>query len=136
MVNHIGENVENMPVSMRKKWTKAQYGRERFLAKEFVKHLESKQVNENKLEIKLRGFIREIIKKELKEGSAKYGHRWEIPTKHKKKVQTIVKKLKVPSKDYAIYGTGKTFEMEISASKLADKVLELLIKNKIKVQDV
>ena len=27
MVNHIGENVENMPVSMRKKWSKAAYGR-------------------------------------------------------------------------------------------------------------
>ena len=56
--------------------------------------------------------------------------------KDKKKVKTIVKKLKVPSNDYAIYGSGRTFEMEISASKLADKVLELLIKNKIKVQDV
>ena len=29
MVNHIGESVKNMPKSMSKKWTKAQYGRER-----------------------------------------------------------------------------------------------------------
>ncbi len=37
MVNNIGENVVNMPKSMRKKWTKAAYGRERYLAREFVK---------------------------------------------------------------------------------------------------
>ena len=134
--NQMTEDYESMPISMKKKWPKAAYQRERYLAKEYIKHLKSQQMNEGKLENKLRELIREVIKKELKEGPAKYGHRWEIPTKYKKKVQTIVKKLKVPSKDYAIYGTGKTFEMEISAGKLADKVLELLIKNKIKVQDV
>ena len=37
MTNHIGENVENMPTSMRKKWSKAAYGREKYLAKEFLK---------------------------------------------------------------------------------------------------
>ena len=83
---------------------------------------------------KLRKVIRETIKK-IMEGPAKYGHRWEIPMKNKKKVQTIVKKLKVPSKDYAIYGKGSTFEMEINAGKLANKVLELLIKNKVNVKD-
>ena len=133
--NNLSEDYESMPISMKKKWSKAAYGRERFLAKEYIKHLKSQQMNESKLENKLRELIREVIKKELKEGPAKYGHRWEIPTKHKKKVQTIVKKLKVPSKDYAIYGRGSTFEMEISAGKLANKVLELLIKNKINVKD-
>ena len=54
MVNNIGENVENMPVSMRKKWSKAQYGRERFLAKEFIKHLEQKKYHraQNKISYK------------------------------------------------------------------------------------
>ena len=39
MVNNEGVELTEMPKSMRKKWTKAQYGRERYLAKEFVKHL-------------------------------------------------------------------------------------------------
>jgi len=134
--NQMTEDYESMPISMKKKWPKAVYQRERYLAKEYIKHLKSQQMNEGKLENKLRELIREVIKKELKEGPAKYGHRWEIPMKDKKKVEAIVKKLKVPSKDYAIYGSGRTFEMEISAGKLANKVLELLIKNKIKVQDV
>ena len=55
MVNNIGENLENMPKSMRKKWTKAQYGRERYLAKEFLRGKESEQ--------KLRESIRKIIKR-------------------------------------------------------------------------
>ena len=129
--NNLAEDYDQMPVSMRKKWSKAQYGRERYLAKEFIKHLDSKELTESKI----RKVVKETIKN-LMEGPAKYGHRWEIPMKDKKKVQAIVKKLKVPSKDYAIYGSGKTFEMEISAGKLANKVLELLIKNKIKVEDV
>ena len=54
MVNHVGESVENMPKSMRKKWSKAAYGRERYLAKEFVK---------SKSEQKLRETIRNIIKR-------------------------------------------------------------------------
>ena len=90
--NNLSEDYESMPISMKKKWSKAQYGRERYLAKEFVKHLESQQMNESKL----RKVIRESIRKMMMEGRAKSGHRWEIPTKDKKKVQTIVKKLKVP----------------------------------------
>ena len=35
-----------MPISMKKKWTKAQYGRERYLAKEFLKS-KSEQMNES-----------------------------------------------------------------------------------------
>ena len=63
MVNNEGVDLKEMPVSMRKKWSKAEYGRERQLATEFLKHLESKQMNENKL----RAVIREIIRKELNE---------------------------------------------------------------------
>ena len=60
--------------------------------------------------------------------------RWEIPTKDKKKVQAIVKKLRLKdTKDYAIYGSGKTFEMELD-SKYEDKVLELMMKMNIKVR--
>ena len=52
---------------MAKKWTKAAYGRERFLAKEFIKHMEVKQMNEVKLEEEFRILIREFIKKKLVE---------------------------------------------------------------------
>ena len=61
--------------------------------------------------------------------------RWEIPKKDKKKVQTIVKKLRLKdTKDYAIYGSGRTFEMELDA-KYADKVLDLLKKMNVKVTE-
>ena len=61
LVNHLGEDVANMPVSMRKKWTKAQYGREKYLAKEFVKHLQSKQLAEHKVRLAVRGILKEAL---------------------------------------------------------------------------
>ena len=60
MVNNEGIDLQEMPVSMRKKWTKAQYGRERYLAREFTKHLESKQITEWKLRKAIRKIIKEI----------------------------------------------------------------------------
>ena len=62
--NNMTEDYESMPDSMRKKWSKAAYGRERFLAKEFIKHKKNEQ--------KLRESIRRIIKKKvLNEWSSK-----------------------------------------------------------------
>ena len=52
--NNLSEDYEAMPKSMKKKWPKAAYKRERFLAKEFIKHLKG--------ETKLRESIRRIIK--------------------------------------------------------------------------
>ena len=52
--NHMTEDYESMPISMRKKWSKAAYGRERQLAKEFIKHKRN--------EAKLRESIRSIVK--------------------------------------------------------------------------
>ena len=37
MVNNEGRTLDEMPMSMKKKWSKAQYGRERYLATEFLK---------------------------------------------------------------------------------------------------
>ena len=51
--NNLAEDYDQMPVSMRKKWSKAAYGRERQLAKEFVKHKRN--------EVKLRESIRKIV---------------------------------------------------------------------------
>ena len=46
-----------MPVSMRKKWSQAAYGRERYLAKEFIKNKQS----ENKLRESIRNILIDII---------------------------------------------------------------------------
>ena len=64
MVNNEGVELSEMPKSMSKKWTKAQYGRERYLATEFLKS-KSEQMTESKL----REQIREIIKEQLNESS-------------------------------------------------------------------
>ena len=47
MVNNEGVSLDEMPISMKKKWTKAQYGRERYLATEFLKS-KSEQLSETK----------------------------------------------------------------------------------------
>ena len=49
MVNNEGVDLQEMPKSMSKKWTKAQYGRERYLATEFLKS-KSEQLSEGKLQ--------------------------------------------------------------------------------------
>ena len=56
--NNLSEDYESMPISMKKKWPKAAYKRERYLAKEFLKHKASEQ--------KLRESIRRIIKKQIR----------------------------------------------------------------------
>ena len=56
--NNLSEDYESMPKSMRKKWPKAAYKRERFLAREFMKHLNSKSLDEQRL----RKAIRKILK--------------------------------------------------------------------------
>ena len=53
MVNNEGVELSEMPKSMSKKWTKAQYGRERYLATEFLKS-KSEQMNEGKLTEKIK----------------------------------------------------------------------------------
>ena len=60
MVNNEGRTLDEMPISMKKKWTKAQYGRERYLAKEFIKS-KSEQMNESKLRKQIRGIIKEQL---------------------------------------------------------------------------
>ena len=55
--NNLTEDYEQMPVSMKKKWPKAAYKRERFLAREFVKHLKG----ETKLRESIRGIIKSLI---------------------------------------------------------------------------
>ena len=57
--NDLSEDYDTMPKSMKKKWTEAQYGRERFLAKEFIKYLDKKQqVTEERIRTAIRQIIR------------------------------------------------------------------------------
>jgi|TARA_R100000234_G_scaffold119501_2_gene102634 2-succinyl-5-enolpyruvyl-6-hydroxy-3-cyclohexene-1-carboxylate synthase len=59
--NNLAEDYDEMPKSIRKKWSEAKYGRERYLANEFIKHLESKQLSENKLRTMIRNTIKEVV---------------------------------------------------------------------------
>ena len=59
--NNLSEDYESMPISMRKKWSKAAYGRERYLAKEFLKS-KKQQMTEGRL----RKLIRKVIIKEIR----------------------------------------------------------------------
>jgi hypothetical protein len=130
MVNHMGESLDNMPISMKKKWTKAQYGRERYLAKEFIKS-KKQQMMENKL----RGLIKKVIKEELNEGKKRI--QLQIPVKDKLKVDKILKKLGAKiGKNYDI-GVGRTgtFILDLDR-KIENKVLELMIKNRVQVKEV
>ena len=55
--NNLSEDYESMPISMRKKWSKAAYGRERQLAVEFLKH----KRNEAKLKESIRKIVSRLI---------------------------------------------------------------------------
>ena len=67
--NNLSEDYESMPISMSKKWDKADYGRERFLAKEYIKHLKLKEKEQKKklnVENIIRLYIRKLLKEEIK----------------------------------------------------------------------
>ena len=65
--NNLSEDYESMPVSMQKKWPKAAYKRERFLAREFMKHLNSKSLDEQKIRKFIRGKLLEVsLRKEIR----------------------------------------------------------------------
>ena len=67
MVNNEGVSLDEMPISMKKKWTKAQYGRERYLATEFLKS-KSEQLSEGLDLKKLETAIKDFQKKIKKQG--------------------------------------------------------------------
>ena len=127
MVNNEGVSLDEMPKSMSKKWTKAQYGRERYLAKEFLKS-KSEQLSEGSLKQAMQQW--KYIEKGLK-------------PKQKKLVQKALKRLKpkmdknFKNKDYQdyidgeldikvplpdlIFGKGKEFAQLITAYSNAIK---------------
>ena len=48
-----------MPDSLRKKWVKAEYKKEKYLAKKFLEHLQ--ELEENKLRESIRNIIKRLI---------------------------------------------------------------------------
>jgi len=131
MVNNEGVELSEMPKSMSKKWTKAQYGRERYLATEFLKS-KSEQMNES-MEA-----AHALMNKKIK--NAKTGNMItirsavQLPDGHptKKKARRILNK--------AFHGEGKLSEAISGADR---KILFILVreivrglKSKIKNFDV
>ena len=58
-VNHdLSEDYEAMPKTLRKKWTKAQYGREKYLANKFLEALKERNLIKTK--------IKKVVKEEIR----------------------------------------------------------------------
>ena len=121
MVNNEGRKLDEMPISMKKKWTKAQYGRERYLATEFLKS-KSEQMNESKL----REQIREIIKEQLNE---KKETNFQMNTRDMREVDKLLKKGKF--KGLKMKSKGPKFILTVP-KKMEDKVLSYLIQKNVK----
>ena len=85
--------------------------------------------------------IRQIIKEEIKKLKENYksGIDLDIPIKDMGKVKDVLKKLRLkPNKDFNIgvggaFGSGRTFVLKLD-KKIQDKVIELLMKKRIKIQ--
>jgi exonuclease VII large subunit len=115
MVNNMNEDVTNMPKSMSKKWTKAQYGRERYLAKEFIKSKKQQMA-----EGKLREVIREILKEQLNEAKFK---KVILPNdmKTKLKVSKMIKQMKLK--------IDKDYDVKALKARGGDQVISILPKH-------
>ena len=123
--NSLSEDYEAMPISMKKKWPKAAYKRERFLAKEFVKHLRTRELNQ---EMKLKESIRKIVGGLITE--VRY-QEISISLDDFDKVRKLLK----PKRQQIVKHpySQKTFGLKVD-KKQYDKTLELLMKKRIDVQ--
>ena len=112
MVNNEGRTLDEMPISMKKKWTKAQYGRERYLATEFLKS-KSEQMTEGKLtEDKFIAFY----KKDRVTVNAK--SLWDAK-------KQIIAKLKVPKKDVGLVSVLNKTEYDKQKFRFEGKLTEV-----------
>ena len=131
--NNLSEDYEAMPISMKKKWPKAAYKRERFLAKEFVKHLRTRELEAKvKQEAKLRESIRKIISSLITEQTLiEASSELSISLKDFDKVRKLLKPKsnKIVKHPYS----QKTFGLKVD-KKDYNKTLELLMKKRIDVQ--
>jgi len=123
--NNLSEDYEAMPISMKKKWPKAAYKRERFLAKEFVKHLRTNELNQ---EMKLRESIKKIV------GGLITEVRYQEISISLDDFYTVRKLLK-PKRQHIVKHpySQKTFGLKVD-KKDYNKTLEILMKKRIDVQ--
>ncbi len=128
--NNLSEDYEAMPVSMKKKWPKAAYKRERFLAKEYVKHLRTRELEQ---ETKLRESIRKIVKGLINEQTLNEVRYQEISISLDD--FNKVRKLLKPKRQQIVKHpySQKTFGLKVD-KKNYDKTLEILMKKRIDVQ--
>ena len=125
--NNLSEDYEAMPISMKKKWPKAAYKRERFLAKEFVKHLKG----ETKLRESIRRIVKESITEQKKNLTEVRYQEISISLDDFDKVRKLLK----PKRQHIVkhpYST-RTFGLKVD-KKDYNKTLELLMKKRIDVQ--
>ena len=121
--NSLSEDYDTMPESMRKKWVKAEYKKERYMAKKF---LESLKQNEG-VETQIRQLVRETIQ-DLMEASIEMVINLDDFDKVKKLLKPKPKQLvKHPF-------AKKTFGLKVNKNDY-NKTLELLVKNKINPGD-
>ena len=118
----LSEDYDTMPESMRKKWVKAEYKKERYLAKEFIKSQKAK-LKENS-EQKLREVIKETIRGILSEKTTTF----QMKTPDMKKVDMLLKKGKF--KGLNMKSKGPKFTLTVP-KKMEDKVLSYLIQKGI-----
>jgi len=98
MVNNEGVEISEMPKSMSKKWSKAQYGRERYLATEFIKS-KSEQMTEGKLT--------EISSKAVQGLKDKKGNMWDYHWKLPPRERYLKSKDGVTKINIVDFMTGK-----------------------------
>ena len=129
--NHMTEDYESMPVSMKKKWSKAAYGRERQLAKEFIKH----KRNEEKLRESIRRIVSGLMTEQKKNLMEAKRVQLILPVRERKRADVLLKKLRLKSGVDYDYGVGKgaTFIIDLD-KKYYNKVLELFISKNIQVR--
>lgn len=110
MVNNEGRTLDEMPISMKKKWSKAQYGRERYLATEFLKS-KSEQLSEGLDIRKLENAIM-LYKKAIKKQGRVTNARDE---EHLKQLIKVYKQM-----------GGKKIKEQMNESKLRGMIREII----------
>ena len=81
--------------------------------------------------------LKEIIKEEIRNLSEAKRRQLQIPIMDKLKVNKILKKLRLKmNKDYDVgVGKGSTFILDVD-QKVLDKLLDVLVANRIRVNEV
>ena len=120
MVNNEGRTLDEMPISMKKKWTKAQYGRERYLATEFLKS-KSEQMNEA---INVKKMVKAVNKGEDVVVYDKKGKKYSLQSGDNKAVAVT---------DYL--GSEKTYQ-ELQMSKVKKIVIEGKLTSEQKLREL